>query len=159
MIPTSLAQNPMMTKMAQNPMMTKMSTKFSTAKPADWKKWGKRAAIGVAGIGALALGADAAGDMFEGGGGMDFGGGGEDLSGGFESGGGGYEEGGGYEAGAYEGSGQEAVDAAYAQAAMEQQGQQNALMLLDPVGTTCEFSLFFLLCVLTVRICELTWKI
>ena len=54
-------------------MMNKMSSKITSlqknvtnqdgAKPTDWKKWGKRAAIGVAGIGALALGVDAAGDM------------------------------------------------------------------------------------------------
>jgi hypothetical protein len=69
---------------------------------------------------------------FEGGGG----------GGGFESSG--YEGGSGFDGAAagYEGSGQEALDAAYAQAAIEQQGQENAMMLLDPVGTTCEFILF-----------------
>jgi hypothetical protein len=57
-------------------MVNKMSSKITSlqknvtnqngAKPTDWKKWGKRAAIGVAGIGALALGVDAAGDMADG---------------------------------------------------------------------------------------------
>ena len=86
----------------------------------DWKKWTKRAAIGVAAVGALALGVDAIGDAgasaFEGG---DFSGGG-DWSGGDAAG------------------ASEAVDASAAQIAMEQQGQENALMLLDPPGTTCE---------------------
>jgi hypothetical protein len=39
-------------------------------KSADWKKWGKLAASGVAGMGALA--ADAAGDMADGLAGMSF---------------------------------------------------------------------------------------
>jgi hypothetical protein len=118
-------------------MMNKMSTKFTsfskptTGPPADWKKWAKRATIGAAGIGALALGVDAAGDMFSGAEGLgDFGGGGE-MSG-FE--GGGFEGGGGEAMDA-----QTAVDASNAQLTMEGIGQDNASMLCDPVGTTCEF--------------------
>ncbi|KAF1364309.1 hypothetical protein EJ07DRAFT_151599 [Lizonia empirigonia] len=133
-------------------MMTKMSSKFTqfqkpaqtapssasrgapaaqnNAKPsADWKKWGKRAAIGVAAVGALALGVDAMdGGIFDGAaaaGGGDFGGGG-DLSGGGDLGAGDWSG----------GDTQTSIDANAAQLAMEQQGQQNALMLLDPPGTT-----------------------
>ncbi|KAH7093670.1 hypothetical protein FB567DRAFT_178182 [Paraphoma chrysanthemicola] len=135
-------------------MMSKMSSKFTqlqtratgppahgqaNAKPAsDWKKWAKRGAIGVAGIGALALGVDAAGDMLSGAAGMDaavgadFSGGGGDFTGG-----GGDFSGGGFEgdnaAGAMDA--QTAVDANAAQHAMEGIGQDNAQMLLDPVGT------------------------
>jgi hypothetical protein len=134
-------------------MMNKMSSKFTqmqkgvagpptaahpNGKPADWKKWGKRAAIGVAGIGALALGVDAAGDMFSGA---------EGLAGGDWSGGGGDFSGGGGDFTGFEGSGdaagvmdaQTAVDANYAQHAMEGIGQENSSMLLDPVGTECKF--------------------
>jgi hypothetical protein len=56
--------------------LNKMSSKITSlqknvtdpdgSKATEWKKWGKRAAIGVAGIGALALGVDAAGDMADG---------------------------------------------------------------------------------------------
>ncbi|XPS81728.1 WW domain-containing protein wwm1 [Ascochyta lentis] len=91
----------------------------------DWKKWGKRAAIGVAAVGALALGVDAMdGGIFDGAaavGAGDFGGGG-DLSGGD----------GDWAAG----DAQTSLDASAAQLAMEQQGQENALMLADPAGTT-----------------------
>lgn len=132
-----------------NPMMTNMSSKFtslqrgissnhsnvptptvnnptmsSSAPSTDWKKWGKRAAIGVAGIGALALGVDAAGDMMSGISGMEA----------FDGGGGGFDAS-GMDA-------QTAIDANAAQLGMEQMGQENAMMLLDPVGTTCKFSYF-----------------
>lgn len=125
-------------------MMNKMSPKFTSfqksatgplsaahpnGKPTDWKKWGKRAAIGVAGIGALALGVDAAGDMFSGAEGLA----GPDFSGG------GFEDGGG--GGGEVMDAQTALDASNAQLTMEGIGQDNALMLLDPVGTTCEFNL------------------
>jgi hypothetical protein len=121
-------------------MMSKMSTKLTSFQkpsaggpPTDWKKWAKRATIGAAGIGALALGVDAAGDMFSGAEGLaDFGGGGE-VSG-FE--GGGFEGGVGGEVMVD----QTAVDASNAQLMMEGIGQDNASMLLDPVGTTCKFS-------------------
>ncbi|KAH3940305.1 hypothetical protein HBI56_131500 [Parastagonospora nodorum] len=129
-------------------MINKMSSKFTqlqkgvagpptaahpNGKPADWKKWGKRAAIGVAGIGALALGVDAAGDMFSGAeglaggdwsGGGDFGGGGGDLTG---------FEGSGDAAGAMDA--QTMVEANNAQLEMAGIGQDNASMLLDPAGT------------------------
>ncbi|KAF3038683.1 hypothetical protein E8E12_008032 [Didymella heteroderae] len=99
-----------------------------TAGGGDWKKWTKRAAIGVAAVGAMALGVDAIGDAGASAfGGGDFGGGG----GGDWSGGGDFGAG---DVGA--GSASEAVDASAAQIAMEQQGQQNASMLLDPAGTT-----------------------
>ena len=103
--------------------------------PADWKKWAKRGAIGVAGIGALALGVDAAGDMFSGAEAL---GGGGDLSGGGDFSGGGYEGG---DAAAVMDA-QTAVDANAAQLGMEQMGQENALMLADPPGTTCKFHRF-----------------
>jgi hypothetical protein len=135
-----------------NPMMSKMSTKFSTLQngtppsaahptgkpPADWKKWGKRAAIGVAGIGAVALGMDAAGDMFSGAEGLaggDFSGGGDYSGGGFESGGGEYMAGGEVM------DAQTAVDANYTQLEIAGMGQDNASMLADPVGTTCKSSI------------------
>jgi hypothetical protein len=81
-------------------IMTKMSSKLTSLQKnvtspdggnsTDWKKWGKRAAIGVAGIGALALGVDAAGDMADGLAGMSLGDGGAgaaavDYSGGGEA--------------------------------------------------------------------------
>lgn len=141
-------------------MMSKMSSKFGQLQaratgsptagqpggnkpPTDWKKWAKRGAIGVAGIGALAIGADCAGDMFSGaegiggdfGGGEDFSGGGEDFSGG------GFEGG---DAGAAMDA-QTAVDANAAENAMAGVGQENAQMYLDPVGTECEY-LFPFLC-------------
>jgi hypothetical protein len=142
-------------------MMNKMSSKFTqmqtraTGPPAqgrpgdkpssDWKKWAKRGAIGVAGIGALALGVDAAGDMLSGAAGMDaavgadFSGGGGDFTGG-----GGDFTGGGFEGGDATGAmdAQTAVDANAAQLAMEGIGQDNAQMLLDPVGTECKFCHF-----------------
>ena len=109
------------------------STQNELGKPktssSEWKKWTKRAAIGVAAVGALALGADAMdGGIFDGAesaGGGDFGsgGGGADFSNGDWSG----------------GDAQAALDANAAQLAMEQQGRENAIMLLDPPGTTCEF--------------------
>jgi hypothetical protein len=134
-----------------NNMMNKMSTKFThlqkgpntgapsahnananaNGKPTDWKKWGKRAAIGVAGIGALALGVDAGADMFSSAEGLA---GGADFSGADFSGG-------GDAAGVMDA--QTAVDANFAQLSMEQIGQENASMLADPVGTTCKFSIFF----------------
>jgi hypothetical protein len=129
-----------------NPMMSKMSTKFTTFSkgapssaahpggkpPADWKKWGKRAAIGVAGIGAVALGMDAAGDMFSGAEGLaggDWSGGGGDFTGG--------EFGGGGDAAAVMDA-QTAVDANAMQLEIAGMGQDNASMLADPVGTTCK---------------------
>jgi hypothetical protein len=81
-------------------IMNKMSSKLTSLQknvtspdggnPTDWKKWGKRAAIGVAGIGALALGVDAAGDMADSLAGMSLGDGGAgaaavDYSGGGET--------------------------------------------------------------------------
>jgi hypothetical protein len=115
-------------------MMGKLGNKFGKlqksaagASKADLKKWGTRAAIGLGAIGALALGVDAIdGGLFDGAGadtssmGGDFSfGGGEDFSGG----------------GGDVALDSTAVDASYAQLAMEAQGQENALMLLDPVGT------------------------
>ena len=130
-------------------MMNKMSSKFTQLQkgiggapsaahpngpakaPADWKKWAKRGAIGVAGIGALALGVDATGDMFSGAEAL----GGGDFSGSADFSGGGYEGG---DAAAVMDA-QTAVDANAAQLGMEQMGQENALMLTDPPGTTCKF--------------------
>jgi hypothetical protein len=136
-------------------MMNKMSSKFTqlqkgvtgppsaanpNGKPADWKKWGKRAAIGVAGIGALALGVDAAGDMFSGAEGMMSGGGdftgGADLSGGGDFMGGDFSGGGDAAAVA---DAQTAVDANAMEHAMAGIGEQNSSMLLDPAGATCMF--------------------
>ncbi|KAF1917665.1 hypothetical protein BDU57DRAFT_172443 [Ampelomyces quisqualis] len=122
-----------------NPIMSKMTTKFSTLQkgapptsthpngkpPADWKKWSKRAAIGVAGIGAVALGMDAAGDMFSGAEGLASGGG--DFSGGD------------FTAGSEGVDAQTAVDANYTELAIAGMGQDNASMLADPVGTTYVF--------------------
>lgn len=140
-------------------MMNKMSSKFTqlqkgvagpptaahpNAKPTDWKKWGKRAAIGVAGIGALALGADAAGDMFSGAEGLaggDWDGGG-DFSGGGDIGGGGGDftgfEGSGDAAGTMDA--QTMIDANNAQLEMAGIGQDNASMLADPTGTECKYN-------------------
>lgn len=85
---------------------------------ADWKKWGKRAAIGVAAVGALTLGMDVAdGGLFDGA---------------AATGGGGGDWGAGMDA-------QTAVDANAAQNALALQGQENASMLADPPGTTCRF--------------------
>jgi hypothetical protein len=138
-------------------VMTKVSSKFTqlqksvpgaptaanpNAKPTDWKKWAKRGAIGVAGIGALALGVDAAGDMFSGaeglagGGDFDFGGGGEDFSG--------FEGGGGGEDAAMAMDAQAAVDASAMESQIALMGQENSMMLLDPVGTTCKYLLYLL---------------
>jgi hypothetical protein len=146
---------------ASGNMMNKMSSKFTqlqkgvtgpptaahpNGKPADWKKWGKRAAIGVAGIGALALGVDAGADMFSGAEGlMDGGGGGGDFTGGADlSGGcgGGDFTGGDFSGGDAAGvaDAQTAVEANYAEHAMAGVGQDNAQMLLDPAGTTCMYS-------------------
>jgi hypothetical protein len=133
-------------------MMNKMSSKFTqlqkgaigpptathpNGKPADWKKWGKRAAIGVAGIGALALGVDAAGDMFSGAEGMMGSSGGEFAGGSDFSSGGGGDFSGGDAAGVADA--QTAIDANYAEHAMAGVGQDNAQMLLDPPGTTCKY--------------------
>lgn len=135
-------------------MMNKMSSKFTQLQkgmggtsaaahtggkaPADWKKWAKRGAIGVAGIGALALGVDAAGDMFSGA--EALGGGGDFTGGGFEGG----------DAAATMDA-QTAVDANAAQLGMEQVGQENAVMLTDPVGTECKFcTIFFMLYIVVV---------
>lgn len=131
------------------------SKRFSVSQP-GLKKWGTRAAVGIVAVGALALGVDAVSDgsLFDigGGGGGDFGGGGEDASGMFDSGGGdvgggdggmfggGGEDGGGDYGGGdggYDAS-QESVDANAARLAIEEQGRENALMLLDPVGTEYE---------------------
>ena len=84
--------------------------------------------MGVAAVGALTLGVDAIdGGIFDGAAGGDLSGGG-DFSGGDDFTGGGGEV-----------DAQTAVDANAAQLAMEQQGQENAMMLLDPVGTECKF--------------------
>ncbi|UPX12060.1 WW domain-containing protein wwm1 [Ascochyta rabiei] len=149
---SSLMGGSMMTKMSSKltqfqkpaqptPSATHTTSRFGTPATAqtdgkhasnssDWKKWGKRAAIGVAAVGALALGVDAMdGGIFDGAataGGGDFGGGG-DFSGGDWA----------------VGDAQTSLDASAAQAAMEQQGQENALMLLDPPGTTCKFFFFY----------------
>jgi hypothetical protein len=141
-----------------NPMLTKMSSKLThlqkgpstptnaNTKPTDWKKWAKRGAMGVAGIGALALGVDAAGDMFSGAEGLVSDGGGGGGGGDFIISGGGGED-----FTSFEGSGdagmamdaQTAVDASAVEAQMALVGQENAMMLCDPVGTTCEYSFFF----------------
>jgi hypothetical protein len=157
-------------------MMGKMSSKFTSLQkggggngapsaarpngkaPADWKKWAKRGAIGVAGIGALALGVDAAGDMFSGAeafaggsdftGGEAFAGGGEYTGGEAFSGGGEYTGGEAYVGGDGDYTGADAAAAAEAQAAidanvnqhtLEMVGEQKSSMLLDPVGTECEY--------------------
>jgi hypothetical protein len=140
--------------------MGKLSTKYgpkigdltksagTAVKTPGFKKWGTRAAIGLGAIGAVTLGvagldglmdsgaAFSGGEAFSGG---DFGGGdmGGDFSGGGDMGGG--DVGGGD----YDVTGDGVVDqtdvnANFAQLAMEQQGQENALMLLDPVGTQYE---------------------
>lgn len=54
-------------------------------------------------------------------------------------GGGEFSGGGDWSGGGAEFGDAASVDASAAQIAMEQQGQENALMLLDPPGTTCEF--------------------
>lgn len=110
------------------PVTARSASAAPTPAGGDWRKWTKRAAIGVAAVGALALGVDAIGDA----GAAAFGGG--DFSGGGDWSGG----------GSVEGGTSEALDASAAQIAMEQQGHQNAQMLLDPPGTTCE-------CLTTVR--------
>jgi hypothetical protein len=146
--PMQAQAQPNRTSVMGGSMMGKMSSKFtqlhkgtggtpSVAQPhgkapTDWKKWAKRGAIGVAGIGALTLGIDAGEDMFSGAeafGGGDFSGGGEDFSGG------GYE--GGDAAGAMDA--QTAMDANAAQLNMEAVGRENSLMLLDPAGTECKY--------------------
>ncbi|KAF2027346.1 hypothetical protein EK21DRAFT_114972 [Setomelanomma holmii] len=104
----------------------------ASAKPTtDWKKWAKRGAIGVAGISALALGVDAAGDMLSGAAGMDA------AVGADFSGGGGDFTGGGFEGGNASGAmdAQTALETNAAENAMAGIGQDNAQMLLDPVGT------------------------
>lgn len=132
----SLSSNPTLKKWSsklsqiQNRPSTTATTETARAASAtptpangDWKKWTKRAAIGVAAVGALALGVDAIGDA------------GASAFGGGEFSGGGDWSGGGAEFGDAA-----SVDASAAQIAMEQQGQENAQMLLDPPGTTCEFA-------------------
>lgn len=117
----------------------------STASP--MVKWGSRAALGIGAIGAMALGVDAVSDgatMFDGGGG-----GGGDFSGGGDFGGGdvggGDFGGGGEDFGGGGGDDMQAVadantdvaaNAAYNEMAL--QGQENAMQLLDPVGTEYE---------------------
>jgi hypothetical protein len=140
--PSSFMGGNMMNKMSSKFTQFQTSTKsgpLASTHPAskapssggnDWKKWGKRAAIGVAAVGALALGVDAMdGGIFDGAaaaGGGDFSGGGGDFSG-----------------GGYEGMDpQTAVDASAIQADIALQGQENALMLADPPGTTCEYFRF-----------------
>jgi hypothetical protein len=87
-------------------------------------KWGKRVAIGLGATAAVAIGADTMDrGLFDGGSG-DLGGG-ADVSSGFEDSG-------------SVGDSQTDLNANYAQLEMEQQGQENALMLLDPVGTEYE---------------------
>jgi hypothetical protein len=135
MMGSNFLNNPMMTKMSKNfPSFQKgpgatHSPQNPNAKPTDWMKWGKRAAIGVAGISALALGVDAGADMFSGA---------EGLSGAEGFCGGGDFSGGGAGDAAAVMDAQTAVDANYAQLSIEQMGQENASMLADPVGTTCE---------------------
>jgi hypothetical protein len=143
---------------ASGNMMNKMSSKFTqlqkgvagppsaahpNGKPADWKKWSKRAAIGVAGIGAIALGVDAAGDMFSGAEGLMSSGGGDFTGGGDFSGGGDFT-GGDFSGGdaAAVADAQTAVDANYMEHAIAGMGQDNAVMLTDPVGTTCTYRIF-----------------
>ncbi|KAH7360359.1 hypothetical protein BKA65DRAFT_473514 [Rhexocercosporidium sp. MPI-PUGE-AT-0058] len=130
---------------------TDKTKRFSVSQP-GLKKWGTRAAVGIVAVGALALGVDAVSDggLFDaaaGAGGGDWGGGGGDLGGGDFSGGGAdgdFGGGGGDFGGGDMGGGesvmdaQTAVDANAAQLAMEQQGRENAMMLLDPVGTEYE---------------------
>ncbi|KAK0101477.1 hypothetical protein ONS95_006647 [Cadophora gregata] len=124
------------------------SKRLSVSQP-GLMKWGTRAAVGIVAVGALALGVDAVSDgsLFDaaggGGGGGDFGGGDAaafDSSTGSGLGGG---DTGGFENGGYEGAestidSQTMVDANAAQLAMEQHGQENSMMLLDPVGTEYE---------------------
>jgi hypothetical protein len=133
--------------------------------PADWKIWAKRGAIGVAGIGALALGVDAASDMFSGAeafaGGGDFTGGEAFAGGGEYTGGETFASGGEYTGGeAFAGGGgdytgadaagaaetQAAIDANVSQHTLEMVGEQNSSMLLDPVGTECEYLYLFPSC-------------
>ena len=110
---------------------------MTTVSTPPFKKWGKRAAIGVGAIGVVALGADVLrGGLFDGGDGGLLSGGGDGgmFSEGDEGGGdggmfGGYGDG-------DTGGGGESVEANYARLAMEQQGQENSLILLDPPGTT-----------------------
>jgi hypothetical protein len=164
MMGSNFLNNPMMTKMSKNfPSLQKggPSTSFPSpqnpnAKPTDWMKWGKRAAIGVAGISALALGVDAGADMFSGA---------EGLSGGTEGfcGGGDFSGGGGGDAAAVMDA-QTAVDANYAQLSIEQMGQENASMLADPVGTTCELRIRclgseMLICVTDIQSAEQTQSV
>jgi hypothetical protein len=147
--PHTQTQQPHQTSMMGGNIMNKMSSKFSglqkglmpsithtnphanhASNTTDWKKWGKRAAIGIAGVGALTLGIDAASGLCDGAGAAgaaDFSGGGDDFSGGGDDATG-------------VGDAQTAIDANAAQHAIEAQGQQNSSMLLDPVGTTCKSS-------------------
>jgi hypothetical protein len=116
----------------------------SSISPNDWKKWGTRAAIGVAAVGALALGVDAMdGGIFDGATGL------EDAFGGDFSGGGDAFSGGGFEGGdiadaqaAAEASA--AIDANVIQANFELIGGENASMLADPAGTECAYFLLLL---------------
>lgn len=121
-----------------------MAQKATKPQKSAFKKWGKRAAIGLGGIaavGAVAVGIDVAdGGLFDGSWFDSFGGG--DASGleGFGAdGGSGFEDAGGWgDAGGYEdaSAANDAVASSQAQLLMEQQGQENAMQLLDPVGTT-----------------------
>lgn len=101
--------------------------------------------MGIGAIGAVTLGVDMMdGGLFDSGASVDtssFSGGG-DMSA-FDSGGdfgGSGDMGGGGDTGGYEGGDatQTDVNASAARIAMEQQGENNALMLLDPVGTEYE---------------------
>lgn len=117
--------------------MTKFSSKLttmrktigpgSTASPVV--KWGSRAALGLGAIGAMALGVDCMdGGLFDEGASVGDMGGGGDLGGG--------DLGGGDIQGVSDAS--TALDANYAENSMALQGQENALQLLDPPGTTYE---------------------
>ncbi|CZT49706.1 uncharacterized protein RSE6_10588 [Rhynchosporium secalis] len=159
---SSISTSGMMNKMGRqfsdfSKSATEKTKRFSVSQP-GLMKWGTRAAVGIVAVGALALGVDAMGDaagMFEGAGGEggfsggDFGGGEEAFGGGGwgdVGGGGDYGSGGGEEFGGAGDGGdgesvadaQTEVDANAAQLAMEQAGRENALMLLDPVGTEYE---------------------
>lgn len=100
----------------------------STASP--MRKWGTRTALGIGAIGALALGADVMdGSLFDGDGGF---GGGSGLDGDdFDGGSGEYGDG----DMATRSDANTSLNANTAYNEMAAQGRENALQLLDPVGT------------------------
>jgi len=106
-------------------------SKFGKENP-QFKKWGTRAAMGLGAITAVTIGVDIMdGGLFDG----------ADALSGME-GGSGFEDSGmgdsGYDGSGMEGGGGESVEANAARLEMEQLGQENAMMLLDPPGTTYE---------------------